>query len=174
MFFDDWTGLWRTLIVSVCAYAAVVALLRVTGKRTLSKMNAFDLVVTVALGSTLATILLSADVALAEGVLALALLILLQLGVTWTSARSRRVLQLVKAHPRMLLKDGRLLHAALKRECVAEPEILAAARSAGYGDLSQIAAVTLETDGTISVVGKDKAGNRSALANLAGSGPAKG
>jgi uncharacterized membrane protein YcaP (DUF421 family) len=41
--------------------------LRVSGKRTLAKMNAFDLVVTVALGSTLATILLSADVSLAEG-----------------------------------------------------------------------------------------------------------
>lgn len=67
MFFDGWTGLLRVLVVGTLAYAALVLLLRVSGKRTLSKMNAFDLVVTVALGSTLATVLLSRDVALAEG-----------------------------------------------------------------------------------------------------------
>ena len=69
MFFDGWSGPLRVLAVGTCAYAALVLLLRCSGKRTLSKMNAFDLVVTVALGSTLATVLLSKGVALAEGVL---------------------------------------------------------------------------------------------------------
>jgi len=78
----------------VLAYVALVVFLRVSGKRTLSKMNAFDLVVTVALGSTLATVLLSKDVALAEGVLAFALLISLQFVVTWSSVRARWVRQL--------------------------------------------------------------------------------
>ena len=50
----------------------LVIFLRLSGKRTLSKMNAFDLVVTVALGSTLATVLLTKDVALADGALAFA------------------------------------------------------------------------------------------------------
>jgi uncharacterized membrane protein YcaP (DUF421 family) len=50
----------------------------VSGKRTLSKLDAFDLIVTVALGSTLATVLLSRDVALAEGIVAFALLVGLQ------------------------------------------------------------------------------------------------
>jgi uncharacterized membrane protein YcaP (DUF421 family) len=70
MFFDSWTGLGRVLVVGTLAYFALVLTLRVSGKRTLSKLNAFDLVVTVALGSTLATVLLSKDVALAEGLLA--------------------------------------------------------------------------------------------------------
>ncbi len=43
MFFDSWAGLLRVLVVGPLAYAALVLLLRVTGKRTLSKMNAFDL-----------------------------------------------------------------------------------------------------------------------------------
>jgi hypothetical protein len=75
IFFSGWDGLLRTLVVGVLAYVVLVGFLRLSGKRTLSKMNAFDLVVTVALGSTLATILLSKDVALAEGALAFALLI---------------------------------------------------------------------------------------------------
>ncbi len=75
MLFDSWLSLGRTAVVGVLAYLALVLLLRVSGKRTLSKMNAFDLVVTVALGSTLATVLLSTDVALATGILAFTLLI---------------------------------------------------------------------------------------------------
>jgi len=94
MFFSGWDSLLRTLVVGVLAYVALVVFLRVSGKRTLSKMNAFDLVVTVALGSTLATVLLSKDVALAEGVLAFALLISLQFVVTWSSVRARWVRQL--------------------------------------------------------------------------------
>jgi uncharacterized membrane protein YcaP (DUF421 family) len=67
--------LLRTAVVGSLAYVALVAMLRISGKRTLSQMNAFDFVVTVALGSTLATILLSQDVSLGEGLTVLALLI---------------------------------------------------------------------------------------------------
>lgn len=87
MWFDTWLGLWRVAVVGMCAYAALVVFLRTSGKRTLAKMNAFDLVVTVALGSTLATVLLSKDVALVEGVLAFAVLIALQFGIAWLSVR---------------------------------------------------------------------------------------
>ncbi|MDQ3601244.1 MAG: DUF421 domain-containing protein, partial [Actinomycetota bacterium] len=71
MWFDTWTDLGRVLIVGPLAYAALVAVLRISGARSLSKLNAFDLVVTVALGSTLATVLLNGSVSLAEGVLGL-------------------------------------------------------------------------------------------------------
>ena len=78
MFFDNPMALLRTLVVGTLAYVALVALLRLSGKRTLSKWNAFDMVVTVAFGSTLATALLSRDTTLAQGVLAFALLVALQ------------------------------------------------------------------------------------------------
>ena len=87
MLFDSWAGLGRVLLVGTLAYVALVLLLRISSKRTLGKLNAFDLVVTVALGSTLATVLLSKSVALAEGVLALGLLILLQYLIAWLSVR---------------------------------------------------------------------------------------
>lgn len=68
----------RTLVVGVLTYVTLVIFLRISGKRALSKMNAYDLVVTVALGSTLASALVTKDVALADGALAFALLIGLQ------------------------------------------------------------------------------------------------
>jgi uncharacterized membrane protein YcaP (DUF421 family) len=153
MFFKNVEGLLRVLIIGVLAYSAVVLLLRVTGKRTLSKMNAFDLVVTVALGSTLATVLLSKDIALAEGVLAFAVLIFLQLGIAWTSARSRGFRRLVKAQPTLLLCDGVILDEVLVEERVAREEVLAAVRSSGYASLQQVQGVVLETDGSFSVIG---------------------
>lgn len=168
MFFDGWTGLLRVLVVGTLAYVALVLLLRVTGKRTLSKMNAFDLVVTVALGSTLATVLLSKDVALAEGVLAFALLILLQFAITWLSVRSERFQTLVKAEPRLLLHHGHLLPGALRQERVTEEEVLAAVRSQGIASLDEVAAVILETDGSVSVLRRAENGEASALANVVG------
>ena len=91
MWFNDWATVWRTVAVGAAAYVAMVLLLRISGNRTLSKMNAFDFVVTVAMGSILATILLSRDVALAEGIAAMALLVALQFAVTWLGVRSERV-----------------------------------------------------------------------------------
>ena len=84
----------------------VLLLLRVSGKRTLTKMNAFDLVVTVALGSMLATVLLTRSVALAEGLTAFVLLIFLQFVLTWLSVRSRAVSRLVKSEPTLLVYQG--------------------------------------------------------------------
>jgi uncharacterized membrane protein YcaP (DUF421 family) len=75
MLFDSWFGILRILAVGPLAYLALVLILRVSGKRTLSKLNAFDLVITVALGSTLSSIFLTKSIALAEGIVALALLI---------------------------------------------------------------------------------------------------
>jgi uncharacterized membrane protein YcaP (DUF421 family) len=152
MLLDDVTGLIRILFVGVVAYAALVTFLRISGKRTLSKMNAFDLVVTVALGSTLATVVLSKDVALAEGLLALALLIALQWIVAWGSTRSKRVSALVKSEPQVLYHRGEMIEAALERERVMPEELQAAARGSGYGDLSDVETVVLETDGTFSVI----------------------
>ena len=114
MIFDTWSGLGRVLLVGTLAYAALVAILRISGKRTLTKLNAFDLVVTVALGSTLATVLLSQSVALAEGVLAMALLVLLQYAITWLSVRSPGFRGWVKSEPTLLVHRGRFLDGAMR------------------------------------------------------------
>jgi uncharacterized membrane protein YcaP (DUF421 family) len=152
VFFAGWAGLLRVVIVGALAYLALVVLLRVFGKRTLSKMNAFDLVVTVALGSTLATIILSKDVALVEGVMAFAVLISLQFVITWLSVRSATVRQLVKAEPTLLLYQGHFLPDQLRRTRVLEAEVRSAIRQQGIAALEEVEAVVLETDGSFAVV----------------------
>lgn len=160
MWFDGWGTIGRTLLVGGCAYVALVLLLRVTGKRTLAKLNAFDLVVTVALGSTLASVLTSRGVPFAQGVAAFVLLVMMQLLVTFTATRASWVRDLVTSEPRLLLHRGRLLRDALIAERMDEAEVRAAVRASGIGSLSEVQAVVLETDGTISVIPqKAKAGD---------------
>jgi uncharacterized membrane protein YcaP (DUF421 family) len=115
-------------------------------------MNAFDFVVTVALGSTLATVLLSKDVTLAEGVTAFALLIGLQFVVTWLSVRWPIVRRLVTAEPTLLLYRGQFLPDAMKRARMTREEVRSAVRSQGIASLDAVEAVVLETDGSVSVV----------------------
>jgi uncharacterized membrane protein YcaP (DUF421 family) len=151
VFYDGWQGLVRVVVVGGLAYVALIVLLRISGKRTLAKLNAFDFIVTVALGSTLATVLLSSSVALAEGVTALALLVGLQYLVAWASRRSRRVERLVKSEPTLVYRNG-FLQGAMHRERVTQEELRQAARGKGHADLDDIEAIVLETDGTLSVL----------------------
>ncbi len=171
IFFQNWAGLGRTLVIGVLAYATLVVLLRISGKRTLAKMNAFDFVVTVALGSTLATVLLSKEVALAEGGLAFAVLIGLQYMLAWLGRRSDRIEALIKSEPALLLYRGRFIERAMREERLAEVEVLAAIRKQGIADVEEVEAVVLETDGSFSVVRKAGETPGSSLRNLDGYPP---
>jgi uncharacterized membrane protein YcaP (DUF421 family) len=172
MVFESGSALLRTLVVGSLAYLTLVLLLRVAGKRTLSKWNAFDLVVTVAFGSTLATALLSKDTTLAQGVLAFGLLVGLQWGITWLSVRSLAVERWVKAQPRLLLFRGRLQKEALRQERVTESELRAALRARGITALEDVEAVVLETDGSFSVL-EQRGSSTSALDDVRGYPPAE-
>ena len=164
-FFDNWAGLLRVIVVGTLAYVALVVLLRTSGKRTLSKMNAFDFVVTVALGSTLATIILSKDVALLEGIVAFGLLIALQFVITWLSVRFAVVGKLVKSEPTLLFYQGQFLRRQMRHNRIVESEVLAAVRSQGMASLDDAEAVILEADGSFTTVHATRS-SPSALADV--------
>lgn len=172
MLFHDWYDLLRLFIVGICAYVGLVGLLRITGKRTLAKMNAFDLVVTVALGSTLATVLLSSEVSLVEGLFAFALLCGLQYVVAIASIRSQRFQKLIKADPSLLFFRGRFVADTMRAERVTEQEVLSAVRSQGLADLDAVDAVVLETDGSFSVIAGGRTSAVDTLRFVSGAGHA--
>lgn len=163
MYFENLEGLARVALASVAAYAGLVIVLRISGKRSLAKLNAFDFVVTVAFGSTLATIILSKDVPLAEGLLALVMLAALQFLVSSLSVRFLRVNEAVRSSPTCLVRDGHVLEAELRRQRVTRSEVAAAIRKEGVGQIENVAALVLETDGSFSVIRRAEAGSLSAL-----------
>lgn len=168
MFFDSWQSLLTILTSAVFSYVVIIIWLRIFGKRTLSKWNAFDFIVTIALGSVLATMIMSKDVKLLDGVLAIFLLIFLQFIITFISARSEWFDKLVKAEPKFLYLDGEFLKENMKTERVPKPEILAAIRTSGVSALEDVKAVVLETDGSFSVIEKSGSESDSALSDVKG------
>lgn len=168
MWFDSWSDLVPVVLVGASAYVLLVAVVRIAGKRSLSQLNAFDFVVTVALGSILASTLLNADIALAEGVTALALLLGLQYVLTTVSVRWPRVRDAITASPALLLADGKIQYETLRRQRLTESELRQAVRASGSGDLTQIKAVVLESDGTFSVITDSQYGDGSAMQDVPG------
>lgn len=145
----------RIVTVGFLAYIGLIIFLRISGKRTLTKLNAFDLVVTVALGSTLATILLDSSISLLEGLTAFALLILLQYVITLLAVHSDWFNNVIKSEPRLLFLNGQFIRSAMKKERIKEIEILQAIRNSGSGSTEKVAAVVLETDGSLSVISNE-------------------
>ena len=166
MFHDSLDDLLRVVLVGPAVYAWLVLVLRTIGKRTLAQLNAFDFIVTVALGSTLATVLLSSDVSWTEGALALVVLALLQYVAAWVSVRSARARSALISQPVRLLVDGQMDREAMLAQRVSEEDVRQAVRGAGLGCLGSVAALVLETNGTFSVIPTDALGSGSALDDL--------
>lgn len=166
--FSGWSTLARTFVIAVLAYPAMLVLLRLSGQRTLSKMNSFDFVVTIALGSTLASVILTGSVALAQGLLAFLLLIGMQYGLAWLTSRSARLERLVNGEPVLLFHRGAFLEAAMRRARVSHDEVRATLRAYGHAALEDVEAVILETNGALSVVRRAPTGATGALQGVPG------
>jgi uncharacterized membrane protein YcaP (DUF421 family) len=166
MWFDTSWDVVRVLVVGTVGYVALVLSLRISGKRTLAKLNAFDLVVTVALGSVLATLALSSDVSLSEGAAGLGILIVLQFAVAFLSSRLHPARVAVKAQPSAVVLEGEVLVDELRRQRLTTEEVDQALRQAGLGGIELAAAVVLETDGSLTVIPREQRGSGSALADF--------
>ena len=153
-------------IAGIITYIAVVLVLRLSGKRTLSKWNSFDFVVTIALGSILASALVSTKDTFGKSILAFAILVLFQFIITWISVRSSIIQKLIKSEPSLLLYRGKMQHEVMKEQRITEGEILAALRASGVSAIEDADAVVLETDGSFSVIQNIDDSSASALKDV--------
>lgn len=155
LLFDSWDRVARVVIVAVAGYAGLLTMLRISGKRSNSKLNMFDWIVTVALGSTLASLILSSQTPLVNGLAAFATLIGLQFAVSWSGVRSQRINDFVRGSPTLVYYDGHYLEDRMRRERIVEEEIRAAIRREGLGSMDHVKAVILETTGELAIVRQD-------------------
>jgi uncharacterized membrane protein YcaP (DUF421 family) len=167
IFFKNWADIGRTALLALVTYTGFIVLLRGSGKRTLAKMNVFDFVFVVALGSILGETILTHGATALKGLTACASLILFQVVLSWVTTRSECMEKVINGEPTLLFYQGRYLEAVMKRERVTYEEIRAAIRAHELTSADEIDAVVLETDGTFSVVRRALGGSRSALVDLA-------
>lgn len=147
----SWTSIIAICITAVFIYLAVIIFTRIAGKRSFSKMSSFDFAMTVAIGSILASTILSKSVSLIQGIVGLAMVYLLQISVAYLR-RSTHIEKLVDNSPMLLMDKTEILHENLKKARVTESDLRSKLREANVLEISQVRAVVFEATGDISVL----------------------
>ena len=165
-FFSGWEPILRILVVGTLGYIALAVLMRAGNKRTLAQLTAFDFIITVAIGAAFGGTLTARSVSLLEAATAFALLVALQVVVTWIQVRYPAFGRAVAASPTMLYFRGRFLDDALRTERLTKGEVIAVARQHGHGSLDGVEAIVLEANGTFAVIRKGVELDRSMLEHV--------
>jgi len=147
---------WEFVLRAVVVYAVLLAMIRISGKRTMGQFTPFDVLLIVLLGNAVQNSLLGADQSLLGGLLLAAVLITINWIVGFVSARSRTAERVIEGEPIVLARDGQLFQRVLRRELVSENDFNEALRQNGELTMEDVALALLETDGRISVVPKKK------------------
>jgi uncharacterized membrane protein YcaP (DUF421 family) len=164
---SSWMQAAMVAVSTVAIFAAVIALTRLAGLRSFSQMSSFDLAMTVAIGSLMASTASSPSTTLVNGTLALTLLYVVQIAIA--KARLRMgASTVVDNHPLLLMHEGRILHENLRRARVAERDLWAKLRHAGVTDPDEVLAVVFETTAEISVLQGDGPVDRRLLEGVRG------
>ena len=152
MLFHSWSALGRVVVVTVVVFALVVVLLRIVGQQALAKMSGYDVVVTVTLGSILASAMVTRSVTVSEAATALVTLIALQETVRWFQSRWLPAHHAVREAPIVVLWDGKLLDDVMTDHNISGDEIRAVVRRAGWSSMGEMQLIALENDGEWSIV----------------------
>lgn len=153
----SWQEVFRVVTTTLAIYVTVVAGLRVAGRRTVSQMSAFDFVVTIAIGSLVASTALSPDSTYGRGVAAIGTLLIAQQIVAVIRQRFPGTRRLLDFQPQPIYTGGelKLRHSPLTAQ-VTEAELHSKLRRAGVEDLDEVSLVILEPDGRVSVMRSDR------------------
>ncbi|WP_442591948.1 DUF421 domain-containing protein [Pedobacter sp. AW31-3R] len=165
LLFNDWESVWHVAVCAVLAYFILFLFIRISGKRTLAKLTAFDFVVTVTLGSTLSSMIL-AKVTLAEGAVALVVIISLQYLLAWSARESKTLEKVINSSPTMVFYRGEFLEDAMKKEVLTHEEIYAEIRKFRMLDVDQVEAVVMELNGELTVIRKSAGVSHTSLEDI--------
>lgn len=146
--------LWRIPVVIFSAigiYLTFLLLVKVFGARILSPMGGFDAILLIMVGAVAGRVIIGHPPSLAAGVLGLTTLMAL-VAVFGAMRHVRGASGMLNARPIILVAHGQLVHKALEHTHTDLEDVRAAARQAGAGSLSDIAAMVLESNGAVSVI----------------------
>jgi uncharacterized membrane protein YcaP (DUF421 family) len=155
----DWSGVWEvkqpiveTLFRSSFVYLTVHLLLRLAGRKELSRYSSFDVAVLFLISVAVRRAMTVDDASLTTATLSLATIISWEVLFSWLGFRSTLAATLLKGRPKLLVRDGVPLHEELQASRISMDELLSRAREAGLADLGRVEQSYLETDGKISFV----------------------
>lgn len=142
------------VIRAVVAFLFVYLLTRVIGRRELSSMQPFDLIMLVMIGDLVQQGVTQNDFSVTGALLVGSTIALMTVGISYTSFRFPRLRPALDGEPVIVVEDGKPIEANLRRNRIALEELAAAARQDGIGSLDEIRWAVLETNGRISFIQK--------------------
>jgi uncharacterized membrane protein YcaP (DUF421 family) len=153
--FDLGTPAWQIVVRTAVVYVFLLAALRLAGKREIGQMTPFDLVVILVIANAVQNAMVGPDTSLIGGLLAAAALVVANAAVSYLGFSSRLFERTLIGSPTLLVSDGHLIDAHLRRERIDADEVLMAMREHGVADISEVKLAVLEVDGTVSIVPND-------------------
>lgn len=144
---------WELVLRALLVYAALLLMVRITGKRTVGQFTPFDLLVVMLLSESVSSALSGGENSVTGGLISAAALVTLNSAVAWLTSSSRKAQALLEGQPVLIARDGKVFADVLRRQRVSRTDFEEALREA---DCSQddVKCAFLETDGRISILRK--------------------
>jgi uncharacterized membrane protein YcaP (DUF421 family) len=147
---------WEFILRGVIVYLFLIVLLRITGKRQIGQMAPFDLVLLLVLSNAVQNAMNGGDNSVIGGIISAVSLV----GTNWLvgllTYKSKNIESLVEGRPEVLVHNGKLFEKALTHTKITHHELMTALRAGGCATVEEVRTALLETDGTISVLPKNK------------------
>lgn len=152
LIFDNYQTTIRIVLSGILMYLLLIFILNISGKRSIANLSMHDYVVTLAMGSIVSTTIISKDVTIIDGLIAILILLVLQYFVTLASTMNSNFFKTINKRPTVLFIEGELLKKNLKTNRIHPNEVYSAIRMQGQTTSDNIFAVILETNGQLSVI----------------------
>jgi len=146
---------WEFIVRGVVIYVFLLVLLRVTGKRQISQMSPFDLVLLLILSNAVQNSMNAGDNSLAGGMISATTLVVLNYALAMATFRSKRLERLVEGRPQLIVHHGRVFEDVMRSGNITREELDTTLREAGFFSVKDVRLAVLETNGKISVLGYD-------------------
>jgi len=143
---------WELILRAAIVYAALLLLLRLTGKRQIGQLSPFDLVLLLVLSNAVQNSMNGGDSSLVGGLLSAVTLVGLNFLMGLATYRSKKIESLVEGRPEILIHNGRLFRDVMARAQLTHHELNAALRQAGCASIEEVHSAVLENNGSISVL----------------------
>jgi uncharacterized membrane protein YcaP (DUF421 family) len=137
---------------AVIVFFAIFVVTRIVGRRELSTMEPFDLILLIVTGDLVQQGVTQSDYSLTGALTVIATIALLTVALSYVSFKVPRLRPVLDGEPIVLVQDGEVIERNLRRERITIDELLAEARQQQVGSLDQVRFAVLETNGRISIV----------------------
>ena len=146
------------VIRAAVAFLFILLVTRAIGRRELSGLEPFDLIMLVVLGDLIQQGVTQSDYSITGALVVVATMGALTVGMAWISYRFRRVRPVLEGDPIVLIENGRPIERNMKRERLTLHELEAEARLQQVASIDEIRWAVLETNGRISIIPREKGG----------------